>query len=123
MVLAKTMNYTEIGGKRPDDYSSSAEKSSKNNLIYSDYKIAYSNTRLVDEDMMNKSLKDFKSIEEYEKYRNSKIKKGLTDKEKLYIENKKIKEEQEEYLRLERIKQNDFKIKMNNEKASRLFLK
>ena len=32
-------------------------------IIYSDYKIAYSNTRLVDEDMMNKSLKDFKSIE------------------------------------------------------------
>ena len=123
MVLARTMNYTEIGGKRPDDYSSSAEKSSKNNLIYSDYKIAYSNTRLVDEDMMNKSLKDFKSIEEYEKYRNSKIKKGLTDKEKLYIENKKIKEEQEEYLRLERIKQNDIKIKINNEKASRLFIK
>jgi len=123
MVLARTINYTEIGGKRPDDYSSSAEKSSKNNLIYSDYKKAYSNTRLVDEDMMNKSLKDFKSIEEYEKYRNSKIKKGLTDKEKLYFENKKIKEEQEEYLRLERIKQNDIKIKINNEKASRLFIK
>ena len=123
MVLAKTMNYTEIGGKRPDDYSSSAEKSGKNNLIYSDYKVAYSNTRLVDDEMLNKSLKDFKSIEEYEKYRNSKIKKGLTDKEKLYFENKKIKEEQEEYLRLERIKQNDIKIKMNNEKASRLFLK
>ena len=123
MVLARTMNYTEIGGKRPDDYSSSAEKSSKNNLIYSDYKIAYSNTRLVDEETMTKSLKDFKSIEEYEKYRNSKIKKGLTDKEKLYIENKKIKEEQEEYLRLERIKQNDIKIKINNEKASRLFIK
>ena len=123
MVLAKTMNYTEIGGKRPDDYSSSAEKSSKNNLIYSDYKIAYSNTRLVDDEMLNKSSKDFKSIEEYEKYRNSKIKKGLTDKEKLYFENKKIKEEQEEYLRLERIKQNDIKIKINNEKASRLFIK
>jgi len=123
MVLAKTMNYTEIGGKRPDDYSSSAEKSSKNNLIYSDYKIAYSNTRLVDDEMINKSSKDFKSIEEYEKYRNLKIKKGLTDKEKLYFENKKIKEEQEEYLRLERIKQNDIKIKINNEKASRLFIK
>ena len=122
MVLAKTMNYTEIGGKRPDDYSSSAEKSSKNNLIYSDYKIAYSNTRLVDDEMLNKSSKDFKSIEEYEKYRNSKIKKGLTDKEKLYFENKKIKEEQEEYLRLERIKQNDIRIKINNDKASRLFL-
>jgi curved DNA-binding protein CbpA len=123
MVLAKTMNYTEIGGKRPDDYSSSAEKSGKNNLIYSDYKIAYSNTRLVDDQTLSKSLKDFKSVEEYEKYRNSKMKKGLSDKEKLYFENKKIKEEQEEYLRLERIKQNDIKIKINNEKASRLFLK
>jgi curved DNA-binding protein CbpA len=123
MVLAKTMNYTELGGKKPDDYSSSAEKSSKNNLIYSDYKMAYSNTRLVDDETLTKSLKDFKSMEEYEKYRNNKFKKGLTDKEKLYFENKKIKEEQEEYLRLERIKQNDMKIKINNEKASRLFLK
>jgi hypothetical protein len=123
MVLAKTMNYTEIGGKKPDDYSSSAEKSSKNNLIYSDYKIAYSNTRLVDDETLAKSLKDFKTIEEYEKYRNSKFKKGLSNKEKQYFENKKIKEEQEEYLRLERIKQNDMKIKLNNEKASRLFLK
>ena len=52
-----------------------------------------------------------------------KIKKGLTDKEKLYFENKKIKEEHDEYLRLERIKQNDIKIKINNEKASRLFIK
>ena len=123
MVLAKTMNYTELGGKKPDDYSSSAEKSGKNNLIYSDYKMAYSNTRLVDDETLTKSLKDFKSMEEYEKYRNNKFKKGLTDKEKLYFENKKIKEEQEEYLRLERIKQNDMKIKINNEKASRLFLK
>jgi len=48
---------------------------------------------------------------------------GLTNKEKLYFENKKIKEEQEEYLRLERIKQNDIRIKLNNDKASRLFLK
>jgi curved DNA-binding protein CbpA len=123
MVLAKTMNYTEIGGKRPDDYSSSAEKSSKNNLVYSDYKMAYSNTRLVDDDTLSKTLKDFKSIEEYERYRNNKVKKGLTNKEKLYFENKKIKEEQEEYLRLERIKQNDIRIKLNNDKASRLFLK
>ena len=72
---------------------------------------------------LGNNARHFKSIEEYEKYRNSKIKKGLTDKEKLYIENKKIKEEQEEYLRLERIKQNDIKIKINNEKASRLFIK
>jgi len=122
MILAKTMNYTEIGGKRPDDYSSSVEKSGKNNLIYSDYKMAYSNTRLVDEDAINKTLKDFKNVEEYEKYRNIKLKKGLSDKEKKIMEQKKLKEERDEYERLERIKQNDIKIRINNEKASRLFI-
>jgi curved DNA-binding protein CbpA len=122
MILAKTINYTELGGKRPDDYSSSVEKSSKNNLIYSDYKIAYSNTRLVDDETLTKTLKDFKSIAEYEKYRNSKFKKGLSSRERQYLEEKKIKEEQDEYMRLERIKQNDTRIRINNEKASRLFL-
>ena len=34
MVLANKMSYTEIGGKRPDDYSSSIEKEGKNNLVY-----------------------------------------------------------------------------------------
>ncbi len=121
MVLAKTMNYTEIGGKKPDDYSSSVEKSSKNNLIYSDYKIAHSNTRLVDDDEF--SIKNFKNVEEYQLYRNKKFNKALTDKEKKYFELKKLKEEKEEYERLERIKQHDAKILMNNEKASRLFLK
>ena len=120
LVLAKTMNYTEIGGKRPDDYSSSVEKSSKNNLIYTDYKIAYTNTRLVDDETF--SIKNFKNVEEYQEHRNSKFKKGLTEKEKKYFELKKLKEEKEEYERQERIKQNDLKIKLNNEKASRLFL-
>ena len=120
LVLAKTMNYTEIGGKRPDDYSSSIEKSSKNNLIYSDYKIAYTNTRLVDDETF--TIKNFKNVEEYEAHRNSKFKKGLTEKEKKYFELKKLKEEKEEYERQQRIKQNDLKIKLNNEKASRLFL-
>lgn len=122
LILAKTINYTEIGAKKPDDYSSSAEKNTKNNLIYTDYKLAYSNTRLVNDIDLAKSIKDFKNLEEYEKYRNSKFKKKLTNEEIQYFENKKLKEEQEEYERLERIKQNDIRIKLNNEKASRLFL-
>jgi len=122
MILAKTISFTEIGGKKPDDYSSGVEKGGKNNLIYADYKIAYTNTRLVDEENIVKTLKDFKSVEEYEFYRNNKLKKGLSSKEKLYYEQKKIKEERDEYERLERIKQNDVKIKLNNDKASRLFI-
>lgn len=122
MILAKNMNFTEIGAKRPDDYSSGVEKDSKNNLIYTDYKKAYSNTRLVDEASIKKH-KEFKSVEEFQSYRDNKIKKGLTDKEKKLIEQKKLREEKEEYERLERIKNENLRIKLNNEKANRLFLK
>jgi len=122
MVLAKKMNYTEIGGKKPDDYSSSVEKEGKNGLIYTDYKKAYSNTRLIDEASMKKN-KEFSSVEEYQSYRDIKVKKNLTDKEKRYIEQKKLKEEKEEEERLERIKNEGIRIKINNEKASRLLIK
>jgi len=122
MVLAKTMNYTEIGGKKPDDYSSSVEKGGKNNLIYTDYNKAYTNTRLInDEDL--KKQREFKSIDEFQLYRDTKLKKGLTDKEKRIIEQKKIIEQKEEEERLERIKAENIKIRLNNEKASRLFIK
>ena len=120
--LAKSIQYSEIGGKKPDDYSSSVETSSKNNLVYTDYMKAYSNTRLVDVETMN-NHKDFKSIEEYEKYRNSKLKKGLTDKEKKLLEIKKQKEEEEEHKRLERIKLKDLEIQRNHEKANRFLIK
>jgi curved DNA-binding protein CbpA len=123
MILSKTISFTEIGGKKPDDYSSGVEKSCKNNLIYADYKIAYKNVRLVDEESLVKSMKDFKNVEDYEMYRESRLKKGLTSKEKQYFEQKKLREEQEEYERLERIKQNDLKIKLNNDRASRLFIR
>lgn len=122
MILAKKMNYTEIGGKRPDDYSSSVEKDGRNNLTYTDYKKAYSNIRLVDENIIKKH-KDFNSIDEYQVYRDNKTKKGLTEKEKKLMEQKKLKEEKEELERLERIKNENLRIKINNEKASRLFIK
>jgi len=122
MILAKKMNYTEIGGKKPDDYSSSVEKESKNSLVYTDYKKAYTNTRLIDEASLKK-IKDFNSVEEYKSYRDNKIKKNLTDKEKRLLEQKKLKEEKEEQERLERVKNEDIRIKINNEKASRLLLK
>jgi len=122
IILAKNMNFTEIGGKRPDDYSSSIEKDGKNNLIYTDYKKAYSNTKLVDEELIKKH-KEFKSVDEFQSYSDKKIKKGFTDKEKKYLEQKKLQEERDEYERLERIKQENLKIQLNNEKASRLFLK
>jgi hypothetical protein len=120
--LAKSIQFSEIGGKKPDDYSSSVETATRNNLVYTDYMKAYSNTRLVDPDIIN-NHKEFKSIEEYEKYRNSKIKKNLTDKEKRIIELKKQQEEQEEYKRLERVKLRDLEIQRNHEKANKFLIK
>lgn len=122
LILAKTINYTELGAKKPDDYSSSPEKNNNNNLVYTDYKIAYTNTRLVDEEIINSSIKNFKNVEDYEKYRLSKFNKKLSNKEIKYFEEKKLKEEKEEYERLERIKQYDIKIKLNNDKANKLLL-
>jgi curved DNA-binding protein CbpA len=122
MILAKKMSYTEIGGKRPDDYSSSVEKDGRNSLTYTDYKKAYNNVRLVDEALIKKH-RDFNSVDEFQAYRDNKTKKSLTDKEKKLIEQKKLREEREEQERLERIKEENIKIRLNNEKASRLFIK
>lgn len=122
LILAKTINYTEIGAKKPDDYSISPEKNNNNNLVYTDYKKAYTNTRLIDEETMNSSIKNFKNVEDYQKYRLAKFNKKLSDKEIKYFEEKKLKEEKEEYERLERIKQNNLKIKLNFDKANKLLL-
>jgi curved DNA-binding protein CbpA len=120
LLLAKNLQFTELGGKKPDDYTSSMEKN--NTLAYTDYMKAHDGTRLVDPDIIKK-MKDFKSVEEYEKYRNNKIKRELTTKERKLIEDKKLKEEREEFERLERLKTFDKKVEKSYEKANRLFLK
>ena len=118
LVLAKSMQFTELGGKRPDDYSSSVEQRT---LAYTDYMRAYDGNRFVDEDLI-KNRKEFKSVKDYEIYRDNKVKKELSSKEKKYIEQKKLKEEQDEFNRLERVKKNDIMAERAFEKANRLFL-
>lgn len=119
--LAKSIQYTELGGKRPDDYSSSVEKP-KNSLNYTDYMKAYSGTRLVNEDLIN-NRKEFKNVEEYEHYREKKSKKKLSEKELQYQQIKKEKEENEEQERLNRLKITDENIGKMHDKANRLMLR
>ena len=118
LVLAKSMQFTELGGKRPDDYSSSVEQRS---LAYTDYMRAYDGNRFIDEDLI-KNRKEFKSVKEYEKYRDNKVKRELSTKEKKYMEQKTLKEEHEEINRLERVKKHDIMAEKAFEKANRLFL-
>jgi len=119
LVLAKSLQFTELGGKKPDDYTSAMEKN--NTLAYTDYMKAHDGKRLVDPEIIKK-MKEFKSVEDYQKYRENKIKRGLSDKEKKLLEQKKIKEEKAEFERLERLKQYDKKIEKSYETANRLFL-
>jgi hypothetical protein len=116
--MAKNLQFTEIGAKRPDDYSSDT---TKNSLAYTDYMKAYNGMRLANPDEI-KSRKDFKSVQEYEKYRDKKIKQSFNEKERKFYENQKHMEEEKEFERLERIKQQNIAIQRAHDKANRLML-
>lgn len=120
LILAKSLQFTELGAKRPDDYSSSMEKTSS--LAYTDYMRAHDGTRLVDPSLM-KNVKEFKSVDEYEAYRENKAKKVLSARELKAEELKRIKETKAEEERLDRLKVYDKKIEKSYEKASQLFLR
>ena len=122
LILAKSLQFTELGGKRPDDYSSSLEKNNANTLAYTDYMKAHDGTRLVDPRLM-KNVKEFKSVDEYEAYRENKAKKTLSVRELKAEELKKMKEAKAEEERLERLKLYDKRIEKSYEKASQLFLR
>jgi curved DNA-binding protein CbpA len=121
LLLAKNLQFTELDNKKPDDYSSSSSKK-YNSLSYSDYMKAHDGSRLIDTSII-KTKKEFKSIEEYEIYRDNSAKKELSAKELRMQELKKQKEEKEELMRLERLKKYDNKIELSYEKANRLFIK
>ena len=118
LIMAKQLQFTEIGSKRPDDYSSTDNKS----LAYTDYMVAYNGMRLANPEDI-KLRKEFKSVKEYTKYRESKAKKELTDKEKKYLEKEKLKEEQMEFERQERIKSQNIAIQKAHDKANQLLIR
>tara|TARA_B000000477_G_C6095494_1_gene229681 strand:- start:1834 stop:2742 length:909 start_codon:yes stop_codon:yes gene_type:complete len=120
LILAKNLQYSEIGKGKTDDYSSSAEKT--NSLAYTDYFKAHSTNRLVSPQEL-KNFKEYKSVEEYEKYSNKKIKKKLSSSEIKRIDEIKKNEEIIELQRLERLKKQSIDIEKNYEKANRLFLR
>jgi curved DNA-binding protein CbpA len=121
LLLAKNLQFTELDNKKPDDYSSSSSKK-YNSLSYTDYMKAHDGSRLIDTSII-KTKKEFKSVEEYEIYRDNNAKKELSAKELRMQELKKQKEEKEELMRLERLKKYDNRIELSYEKANRLFIK
>jgi len=120
MILAKSLNYSEIGAGKNSDYSSSVEKT--NNLAYTDYMKAHSTNRLVNASELN-NFKEFKNADEYKKYSDRKLNKKYTSKELDLISKKEQEEEQNELERLERIKKQNVEILKAYNKANSLMLR
>ena len=120
LLLAKSLNFTELGSKKSDDYTSSIEKT--NNLSYTDYMRAHDGTRLVDPSLI-KSGKQFKTIKEYKAYSDNKAERQMSEKELKLQELKKLKAEKEEKMRLSRLKKYDESVEKSFNKANKLFLK
>lgn len=115
--LAKQLQYTEIGGTKPNDYTSSLESSIK----YTDYMRAHTTARLVDPRAVQ-DRKEFKSVEQYQKARAKITDKPLTAEE---LRRKKEKEEQEklaEENRLRRVRERDDIASDHYDRMNRLLL-
>jgi len=120
MVLSKSLNYTELGGKKPDDYSSSYDKN--NSLAYTDYMRAHDGTRLVDPSSI-KNVKMFNNVDDYESYSNDIAKKIMSPKELKKQEKNKLRIENEELKRIERLEKYDSRVEKTFEKSNKLFLR
>jgi curved DNA-binding protein CbpA len=120
MLMAKNLHFTELGAKKPDDYSSSVEKN--NTLAYTDYMRAHDGTRLIDPSIIN-GKKEFKSVEEFQMYRDAKANTLMSEKELKAQENKRLKEKKIEAMRIERLGEYDKRIETSYEKANKLFLR
>ena len=120
LLLAKSLNFTELGSKKSDDYTSSMEKT--NNLSYTDYMRAHDGTRLVDPSLM-KSNKQFKTIEEYKAYSDNKAEKKMSEKELRHARIEEIKVRKRRKKRVDRLKVYDERVEKSFNKANKLFLK
>lgn len=118
LVLAKKLQFTELGGST-EDFSNDPSK--KSNLQYTDYMKAYTTTRLVDPRAV-KSRKEYKSVEDYESDRSQFTSRQLTPEElKHQKEIEEYKKAQEEE-RVRKMKEKDKKVEDHFNKVNNLFI-
>jgi curved DNA-binding protein CbpA len=121
LVLTKNIAYTELGEK-PADFTHQ-DPTLKTGLFYTDYMQAYNegNQRLMDTSSVKR--KEFKSVDEYDAYRNRKSQRPISEKERQYQAQEKERERLREESRLERLKQQDEAYRLQFEKLERLRLR
>jgi curved DNA-binding protein CbpA len=96
------MNYTELGADSIDDFTNNSEST---NLYYTDYKKAYTKTKLVDERIMNQR-KSYNNLKDYERER-SNINFKMSDEDYQKLQKNKLKDEENERIRLQRLEERD----------------
>ncbi len=119
LVLAKKLQFTEIGGTT-DDFSTDATK--KTGLHYTDYMKAHTTSRLVDPRSIQER-KTYKSVEEFESDRASRTQQKLSEEELRYQKEMQMKKEKEEQKRLRRVVERDERIDKHYQNTSQLFLR
>lgn len=115
--MSKQLQYTEIGGEKPGDYTNTSRDTK---LHYTDYMKAYTDTRLVDPRSVNK--KSYKSIKEYETARKEAIERAPTDEELKWTKEKEIIEKRKEEERIRRAKIQDKRIAEHHARVNKLFI-
>jgi molybdenum-dependent DNA-binding transcriptional regulator ModE len=120
LTLAKTMAYTELGGKT-DDFSSSVERGEKRGLVYSDYMRAHTTSRLIDPRTVQQRI-EYKNVEEYDMARAKALASGVTEDERKWQEERDELEQRREHERLERLKQRDHAISQHYERVNGLLM-
>jgi len=119
--LAKTLQYTELGGASRGDFSSTSEGEARKSLQYTDYMKAFTTTRLVDPRAVQER-QNFKNVKEYESERANVMAKPETAEERAWRKQKEYEAQKTEEARLHRLKQRDAKTALHHEKVNRAML-
>lgn len=120
--LAKSLQYTELGGASKGDFSSTSEGESCRTLQYTDYMKAYTTTRLVDPRAVQER-RNFNNVDEYESERTNIMAKPESSEERAWRKKKEHEAQKAEEARLYRLKQRDSAAALHHEKVNRLMLK
>lgn len=119
--LAKSIQYTELGGKT-DDYSSAVERGEKRGLQFCDYMKAHTTSRLINPDEI-KQRRTYKNVDDYEAARSEAVSRAATDEEKNWMRDRAELEEKREYERLQRLKSRDEDISRHHQRVNGLLLR
>jgi curved DNA-binding protein CbpA len=119
--VAKSLQYTELGKSKTDDFSSTTEGEARKSLQYTDYMKAYTTTRLVDPRAVDERRK-YRNVDEYESARTEVMSKPVSEEERKWRKQKEMEAERAEKERQYRLRERDNRLALQHDKVSRLMI-